>query len=106
MVNGRPQKTSMAEGQGAGKEVRWDIHAAGVSEQYYRKLVFQLRNPKPEIRNESKVANTNAQNRPPPGGFRTLKHWVFELVSGFGFRVSDLCPLRRRHLQDAHSSPA
>jgi hypothetical protein len=26
----------------------------------------------------------------PFGEFRTLKHWVFEFVSDFGFRISDL----------------
>jgi hypothetical protein len=35
----------------------------GVSVQYHRKPVFQIRNPKPEIRNKSKAANPNAQNR-------------------------------------------
>src|ERR1039458_1570973 len=57
------------------------------------------RSSKSETRNPKYETNPKQQTQMlktvPPGEFRTLEHSVFEFVSDFGFRVSDLCQLRK-----------
>jgi len=81
-----------------GKLKRANSKASGQSSPgAYPNRTTGSRFPKSEILNPKSETNPKQQTQmvktAPSGGFRTLKHWVFEFVSDFGFRISDLCRL-------------